>query len=839
MSESLTAMRTGSRWVLRSALVLMVITTASMLALLTDLSLFRSSPLLYTLILAGIVTGSGLMIRNRYYLPLFRNLRFRGKLLLAPLALFVLTAPAAVIYLYYDLSGRASLQLLSGLFASFGAAFWISFMAVITLPAMGSALLLESRARRQTAAVTPGARQEEAPEDRQEEPPGARQEEATGDRQEEAPVSARNSLPPSRIWGPRAELPGGEMNGDPWQRAVIASALLALVIVVISILTDISLSGLVFFLPMASIVMLLLDVIIVEEFRRNLSVVMAEEPVRRESGLEKTPNQEPAEGFRNVILVADHYPDIIAGKLEYLVSHAGDVYASELTAMAARTFDPALIPALKVIASGSRFSEKIRQEATAGVTVIEKYYSDPVRHSDLLRLPGIPDRTAVARGIMLSRSGPQEQDVVKLLTDPNPEIRRTGLRAAGRYGLTGLKNDIVRAISNPETAREAFQTLRQFGPEVYGEVIGTAIKAGNSERVNIIILKLLDEMPPGEALPWLTGMVESGSMGIRQKAASSLCKRGWQPDDPGRQKIRETISETVHTVARLIALHSEARRSGSFLLAAALGNERKICTDFLSCLLSLLAGRKAAELMMPYPEISDSFRAGIASEAVETVTEDPAREPLRALLGNSTDADRLSELSLHFPVRSARDRSLSSFLLSSEQNITGIWTKACALHKAGLERKGLDREQAVSYLFSNSPVLQEESAAAIREINRTWYDEAESRLTEPSKTRISAVVNGTLPQTAMLFEKTRFLSLCFSNIPEEKLILLASGMRYSGSYDTTSLPGVLSWVVPSADGKTGIYSLPVSDIAGFVFYYSEYTDIFVQYMDNQGGLTVS
>jgi hypothetical protein len=91
----------------------------------------------------------------------------------------------------------------------------------------------------------------------------------------------------------------------------------------------------------------------------------------------------------------------------------------------------------------------------------------------------------------------------------------------------------------------------------------------------------------------------------------------------------------------------------------------------------------------------------------------------------------------------------------------------------------------------------------------------------------------------MIFEKTRFLSLCFSNIPEEKLILLASVMRYSESYDTTSLPGVVSWVVPSEGGKTGIYSLPVSDIAVFVFYYSEFTDIFVKFMDNQGKLAVS
>ncbi len=86
----------------------------------------------------------------------------------------------------------------------------------------------------------------------------------------------------------------------------------------------------------------------------------------------------------------------------------------------------------------------------------------------------------------------------------------------------------------------------------------------------------------------------------------------------------------------------------------------------------------------------------------------------------------------------------------------------------------------------------------------------------------------------MIFEKTRFLSLCFKGIPEEKAMILASAMRYSESYDAESLPGLISWIVPSQNGKSGLYSLPLGDIADFVFYYSEYTDIFVHYIDNQG-----
>ncbi len=67
------------------------------------------------------------------------------------------------------------------------------------------------------------------------------------------------------------------------------------------------------------------------------------------------------------------------------------------------------------------------------------------------------------------------------------------------------------------------------------------------------------------------------------------------------------------------------------------------------------------------------------------------------------------------------------------------------------------------------------------------------------------------------------------------MIMLASHLRYSGSYDAGSLPGVISWVVPSKDGKTGLYSIPLNDIAAFVFYYPEFTDIFVNYTDRQGG----
>ncbi len=139
-------MKTVFKWAFLSLTALMAITSAFLVAVLTDLSMFRATPLLFTLTLSGIVLGSGLIIRNRFYLPVLRNLRLRGKILLAPSILLALTVPAAIINIYYDLTGKESLHLLSGFVTSFASAFFFSSMAVVTLPAIASVLHLEERA---------------------------------------------------------------------------------------------------------------------------------------------------------------------------------------------------------------------------------------------------------------------------------------------------------------------------------------------------------------------------------------------------------------------------------------------------------------------------------------------------------------------------------------------------------------------------------------------------------------------------------------------------------------------------------------------------------------------
>jgi hypothetical protein len=767
-------MKTGYQWVLWSALTLSVITAATLLAVIADMSLFETTPFLYAVSVAGATTGLALVIRNRSYLPILKDMRLHGRLLISALTLLTVSVPASLIYIYYDLNGKETLKLLSALFTSLAAIFFFASFLAYTLPAMATMMKLYAEE-------------------------GARW---------------------CRIKNVRV-------------KAIAAITLVLVLIIPIIIFTRYNLSGLVLLIPLFALIQIILDIILFAEFRSIIMVsIRRQEAITMPSGNQML-SHDAVSGFRSVLLFPSHYLDIVCGKLDYLINRADDSYASEVVRVAGRTFDPALIPALKTIVSRQDFSEVIRHEASGIIAHIEKYYSDPVRNSELLRMPGINEKTAVARAILTGKKAPQTSEIIRLLNDINPDIRRIGLAAAGIYGMKELREEAMQALYIPETESEAFYLLHHFGPDTYGEIIGSAFRPQNRESVSLMFMRLLSMMPLPQVMPYLSKLMEGGPVTVRLEAVKYLCEQGFVPDTNHRQRIEEAINGTVYNIGRLIALQTEAEKNRYFILSGALGWEKKMNYELLFSLLSLTSGNAAARLIRTSAASGTADGTGIAAEVIDTILNGSLRRPLQALLGHHSDSARLNELSHCFPLRPVTEASLVTMILSTDQNITGVWTKACALHQAARMGRGVDKEIVVSYLFSNSQLLQEEAAMVIRTVNRDWFTEVEGRLTEQVRNRVAVVVTGAVPEVAMIFGKTRFLSLCFNKLPEERMIMLASVLRYSESYDAGPLPGLITWIVPSDQGKSGLYSLPVNDITNFVFHYSEYTDIFADYMDKQ------
>src|SRR5665647_320029 len=111
-------MKTGYPWVVWSVLALSVVTAATLLAVITNMSLFETTPFIYTVSVAAATAGLTLVIGNRSYLPMLKDTRLHGRLLISALTLLFLSVPASLIYIYYDLNGKETLKLLSALFTS-------------------------------------------------------------------------------------------------------------------------------------------------------------------------------------------------------------------------------------------------------------------------------------------------------------------------------------------------------------------------------------------------------------------------------------------------------------------------------------------------------------------------------------------------------------------------------------------------------------------------------------------------------------------------------------------------------------------------------------------------
>lgn len=767
-------MRAGYITAIWIALALSVLAIVTVFAVLFDFAVVRSSAIIFAAGLSASTALLILLIKNFYTHQILRRFGIFGGLLISPALLFFTFIPVAFYYLASEeTQASASANNLMAFAVCLAALFFFSAMAVYTLPAL--AIISEGFNGRQN-----------------------------------------KKLGVSRTV----------------TAAMLGVIVLSVILEVIKTSAAFHTTGMILLLPVLSLLLVLSYVVLNHEFRgdilRKLSASEGISPVpgtitsvKRTDGL-----------FRSSLHFQSDYFRIISGNHAGILEEADSNYLMCIVHSALRDFDPALMPALNAIATSERFGHSLRHEAAGVSNNIEKYYSDPKRNSDILMQTGIAEKTAGARAVLLSKRVPMVSEVLRLLHDVNPDIRKAGLAAIGRFGIREMVDEVIEALSVPGTEKEAYYLLHHFGPDAFKHVIGSHLKHSGSELLNLIIIRLVGSVQSRDSISTLEDFVGQGTITIRLMAMHFLRKNRFNPNAGQRKKLTETVMELLGNMAAIISMQMQVRKYKFFLLESALESERGMNQKLIDSVLPFIIGPEASALLMSQTGGKSVYSARLAAEVIETVTAEPLRGPLLALTGHRNDTEKLRELSIYYPVRERTFHTLAEHILSADQNITGIWTKAITLRKVAEGKLIAGKDLLISFLFSQSQILQEEGAMAIRCINPVWYKDVAVRIPEPARQRTEAVIEQKIPDVNMVLDKTRFLSLCFSGIPEERMVSLAARMKYSESYDAQTLPGLLTWIVPSERGKSGLYSLSFGDITDFIFHYSEYTDIFVSYIDN-------
>jgi len=764
-------MKAGYVSTFKIEMILAVITTVTVISILSDFTITTSVPLLTTLILSSLVLFLSFILRKNFTLNIIRRFGILGGLLISPTLLFLTSLPAAVICFVTKIRGGDNGAQELALITFISAVVFITSMAVFTYPAL--------------TIISSGAETHK-------------------------------------------------------KRIGTTKALVLILVSVIS--TSLPVFGLrylltfrtrsyILLLPLLSGLMIFVAFVLYRELR-----LLIKGQITADSAREIVPEAAevtPASGlFMNFLLFQNHYIHIISGKLDYLLDYATYDYAVCIVRTASRTYDPALRGALKAVSATERFPETLRHEALVTVENIEKYFSDPLKNNDMIVQSGLTEKIAMARSVFFGQHDPVISEVLKLLRDSDPDLRKIGITAVARYEMTDLLEEVIQALSAPETEKEAFHALKHFSPWICNQVVEYYLNHPCGERVNVMIIRLLGAYPDPDSISSLSIYIGRGSIGVRTEAIRQLRRCGFVPAESEKERLTDTCLEVITNLTKIISFQSAAGKYKYLLLEKALKWDREKNINLLFTILPFLIGSGATELLLNQVKQTSGLNSRWAAEIIKAAVDDRLRGPLLALLDNHSDRERLHELSLYFPVKEILRDSLASLILAPDQDITSIWTKACALRKVSDRKLEVDKDLLMSFLFNKRTILLEEGARAIATINRTWFDEAADRIPEQVKAKISTIIEGSRPDVTFVFEKTRFLELCFNGIPEERLLYLASKLKFSETQDTRLMPDQMTWIVPAESDRSGLYTLSVNGLIDFIFHYSEYTDIFVDYIDH-------
>jgi hypothetical protein len=529
----------------------------------------------------------------------------------------------------------------------------------------------------------------------------------------------------------------------------------------------------------------------------------------------------------NTLLFKKLYPYFIDGDNDYLQYKADDIFAQVLIKHAARRFDLALLPALNIISNGPAFSESIRHEAAGLIYNIEKYYSNPGKYVDLIVQEGVSEKAAAARNILIGQRVPHSSEVARLLRETNPELKCIGLAAIGKFRMIELLPKVVQALLFPDTEKDAFYILSFFGPAIIKEVSASFISTMDNESVSLLKIRLLTSVCTPDQTNTLAESIWDGAVRMKGIGVKYLKKANFSPDNESKEKYTVDLLDILGNITKIISLEYAARQRKCFGLSSALYNQLLVNISFAFDLLSFIVGEKPSSFLKDHINTGTWIDRKYATEVVNIAIDEPLRGPVLSLIEDDHPEKILKKLQHYFPYKQPTDASIVSLILNSDQNIAGTWVKACALRKVSEGRLEADTDLLISYLFSSQQILQEEAIKAIKEKKPSLFDKVEHRLPSQTVQLIKGIVSNQIEDVALVYEKTRFLALCFGKIPEERLFNLAKKVRFSESNDSQYLPGVITWIIPIAGGKSGIYSLGWGDITDFVFHNPEYIDLLV------------
>ncbi len=495
-----------------------------------------------------------------------------------------------------------------------------------------------------------------------------------------------------------------------------------------------------------------------------------------------------------------NYLPLISGDFSSIEKNKNHWFIEKILNYSDRRKDLCLLPALKKIAEEKDIDEGTKHRSLKIAEDLEHAYSSGSQTTDKL---------ANARKILAGSKQPQTTQILRLLRDNNIQSKEIAVYMIGKFKLTDMLTEVCECLNVRGLEIPAANVLKSFGRDGGEEITKSHMISSGNVNISNTTLRLLGENSSGENDEFLFSRLWSNSRQLREVALESLVSRNYKVGEDDKDRLHQMISDVIGIMVWNISARISLQRKNDTLLLEPMNMEMARWNRFLFNLLAIAYDSGSMNKIRENLESGTIESVNFALEMMDLVIDESIKPKLVPLVDIIPDEDKVKALYQFFPGEIPEYYHLLENIINRDYNLLGIWIRACVIRSIDkIDNENL-AESLRALLFSPEAILREESARLISGLNKELYKSASGRLSDNIKEQLDKIISSETSSGELLYEKTGFLSDCFTELTEDDLLLAAGSLQYLDNIQPADLAdeeGGILWPVRSGkpDAKAEI-----------------------------------
>jgi hypothetical protein len=504
------------------------------------------------------------------------------------------------------------------------------------------------------------------------------------------------------------------------------------------------------------------------------------------------------------------YFNIIAGDNSSVDNTDNRWFLDNIMQHAGSRQDLNLLPALKKIRGKQDIDEALRDRSAEIIEQIEISKGDLRKIRKPSQAQPDDEKFINARKIIAGERLPQTTEILRLLRDNNPESKRYAIFMIGKFRLKDMLSEVCECLRIQGLESDASAVIASFGAEASRELQRVYLNSSGNINTGKAIIRLLGRFPTGENNLFIFARLWSNSRQLKQVALKCLTASGYKADNEDKDKLNQLISDLIGMMTwNISALITLARNNDEPLLDV-IRKETSDWNSFLFDLLSITYDTGSIAKIKANLESGTLESVNYALEMIDLVIDESIKAKLVSFVDAVPDEEKLKNLRQFFPGEIQQYDSLIEDILNRDYNLITVWAKAFTLRHLNSIKGESTKESVIALLFSPEKILQEEAAGLMGRSDKNLLGEVIKRIPGGEVRRLSKITSGEMPVGDLLFEKLKFLSTLFTDIPADELLSLAATMRYYRNTDftlTNEFSASILWILLPDFSVAGVYTI--------------------------------